>query len=330
MTTETKGKIAVLGAGTMGPGIAAVYAVNGYETALYSRTEKTLEKARVTVEGILELFREEKMFPEEAVIPAAGRISYVTDLSAAVHGAFYVSETVAEVPEVKKEIFRQLDELLPEDVFLSSNTSYMNVFELAPERRQARLAIVHWVAPPHILPLVEVVRGPETAEETMEAMMVLHEACGKLPVRMEKYIPGFILNRLQSAMNREVIGLMQEGYVSPEMLDRAVKASLMPRGLLLGVVQRMDFNGLDMVARGLRNRSFEPFGAPPEDNVIAEMAERGELGVKSGAGFYDYGETGSEEAMRLRDRYLIESVRLARYFMERPIGAERKRSAPED
>ena len=78
-------------------------------------------------------------------------------------------------------------------------------------------------------------------------------------------------------MNREVIGLMQEGYVSPEMLDRAVKASLMPRGLLLGVVQRMDFNGLDMVARGLRNRSFEPFGAPPEDNVIAEMAERGEL-----------------------------------------------------
>ena len=319
-----KGKIAVLGAGTMGPGIAAVYAVNGYETALYSRTEKTLEKARVTVEGILELFREEKMFPEEAVIPAAGRISYVTDLSAAVRGAFYVAETVAEVPEVKKEIFRQLDELLPEDVFISSNTSYMNIFELAPERRQARLAIVHWVAPPHILPLVEVVRGPETAEETMEAMMALHEACGKLPVRMEKYIPGFILNRLQSAMNREVIGLMQEGYVSPEMLDRAVRTSLMPRGLLLGVVQRIDFNGIDLAVQNVRNNSFTPFGAPSEDNIYAEMAERGELGVKSGKGFRDYTELGSEEALRLRDRYLLESVRLARRFMDHPIGRERE------
>ncbi len=326
MTTETKGKIAVLGAGTMGPGIAAVYAVNGYETALYSRTEKTLEKAKVTLRGILELFRDEKMFPEEDVLVAPGRLSYATDLSAAVRGAFYVAETVSEVPEVKKEICRQLDELLPEDVYVSSNTSYMNVFALAPESRQKRLSIVHWVAPPHILPLVEVVRGPETSEETMQAMMDLHEACGKLPVRMEKYIPGFILNRLQSAMNREVIGLMQEGYVSPEMLDRAVKASLMPRGLLLGVVQRMDFNGLDMVARGLRNRSFEPFGAPPEDNVIAEMAEKGELGVKSGRGFFDYEEAGSEEAMRLRDRYLMESVRLARYFMSHPIGTARRRT----
>ena len=106
--------------------------------------------------------------------------------------------------------------------------------------------------------------------------------------------------------------------------------SVIAAGLCALTVSAQDFNGLDMVARGLRNRSFEPFGAPPEDNVIAEMAERGELGVKSGAGFYDYGETGSEETMRLRDRYLIESVRLARYFMERPIGAERKRSAPED
>ena len=203
MTTETKGKIAVLGAGTMGPGIAAVYAVNGYETALYSRTEKTLEKARVTVEGILELFREEKMFPEEQLSAVPGRLSFSTAIAEAVRDAFYVVETVVEVPAVKQAVYRELDALLPPETLISSNTSYMDIFGFLPKARQERLAIVHWVAPPHILPLVEVVRGPETAEETMEAMMALHEACGKLPVRMEKYIPGFILTDFQSSFLRE-------------------------------------------------------------------------------------------------------------------------------
>ena len=318
-----KGKIAVLGAGTMGAGIAAVYAANGYETALYSRTERTLEKAKAVIGDIMELFREEKMLPEEELSGAFDKISYVTEIPEAVRDAFYVVETVVERPEVKKAVYEELDRLLPPDVFISSNTSYMNIFGFLPEARQERLAIVHWVAPPHILPLVEIVRGPATSEDTMEAMMRLHQACGKTPVRMEKYIPGFILNRLQSAMTREVIGLLQEGYCSAEMLDLAVKTSLMPRGLLLGVVQRMDFNGLDMVAGGLRNKSFEPFGAPPEDNIIETMAEKGELGVKSGVGFRDYSEEGAAAALRKRDRDLLRSVKLARSFMEDPIGKER-------
>ena len=322
MSTLQGKKIAVLGAGTMGPGIAAVYAASGYDTALYSRTEKTLEKARVTIEGIIELFRSEGLYPDGAET-ALQRIRFTAKIPEAVSGAFYVAETVAEVPEIKQDIYRQLDELLPEDVLISSNTSYMNIFDLAPAGRQERLAIVHWVAPPHILPLVEIVKGPQTAEAVMEALMALHEACGKAPVRMEKYIPGFMLNRLQSAMLRETTGLVQEGYCTPDMLDRAVRMSLMPRGLLLGVMQRLDFNGIDLAVRNLKNNTFTPFGAPPEENIYTEMVERGELGVKSGKGFRDYTELGSEEALRLRDRCLLESVRLARRFEEHPIGRER-------
>lgn len=324
MTTETKGKIAVLGAGTMGAGIAAVYAMNGYETALYSRTEKTLGKARGTIEGIVDLFREEKMLPEEQLSAVPERLSYTTKIAEAVRDAFYVVETVVEIPAVKQAVYRELDALLPPEALVSSNTSYMDIFGFLPKERQERLAIVHWVAPPHILPLVEVVRGPATSEETMEAMMRLHKACGKQPVRMEKYIPGFILNRLQSAMTREVLGLIEGGYCSPEMLDLAVKTSLMPRGLLLGVVQRWDFNGLDMAANGLRNKSFEPFPAPPESNILTEMAGKGELGVKSGVGFRDYTREGSAAALRKRDRELLRSVRLAQAFMDDPIGEERK------
>ncbi len=323
MMAMDKGKIAVLGAGTMGAGIAAVYAIGGYQVSLYSRTEKTLLKAQDTIRNIAELFREEGLYEDADLDTVPERIAFTTSLPDAVEGAFYVVETVVEIPETKKQVYRELDELLPHDVIISSNTSYMNIFEFMPEERQEKLVIVHWVAPPHILPLVEVVKGPRTDEDTMEAMMKLHEACGKTPVRMEKYIPGFILNRLQSAMTREVVGLLQEGYCTPEMLDRAVKTSLMPRGLLLGVVQRMDFNGVDMVAHGLQNRSFVPFGVPAEHNVITDMADRGELGVKSGTGFRDYTEEGAAEAVRLRDKYLLESVKLSRFFMDHPIGKER-------
>ena len=316
-------KIAVLGAGTMGAGIAAVYALCGYRTALYSRTEKTLEKSNATIRAAAALLMEQELYPKQELEAVMGRLHFTTSLEEAVEGAFYVVETVVEIPETKKQIYERLDALLPEDVIVSSNTSYMNIFELMPEHRQANLVIVHWVAPPHIIPLVEVIKGPATSEETMDAMMTLHEACGKAPVRMEKYIPGFILNRLQSAMNREVLGLLQEGYCTPEMIDRAVKTSLMPRGLLLGVVQRMDFNGIDMACNGLRNKSFVPFGPPPENNIIAEMAEKGELGVKSGVGFRDYTKIGTQEAIRQRDLKLIQSVRLAKKFMDDPIGEER-------
>ena len=108
-----------------------------------------------------------------------GRLFFTTSLEEAVKDAFYVAETVIEIPEIKKQVYAQLDELLPPDVFISSNTSYMNIFELMPPAQQEKLSIVHWVAPPHIMPLVEIVKGPGTSEETMEAMMKLHEECGK-------------------------------------------------------------------------------------------------------------------------------------------------------
>ncbi|MBQ5954282.1 MAG: 3-hydroxyacyl-CoA dehydrogenase family protein [Lachnospiraceae bacterium] len=321
--TSVSKKIAVLGAGTMGAGIAAVYAAGGYDVSLYSRTEKTLDKARQTIGAIIAFFREEKLYPSLALENAEQRICYTTWIEEAVDRAFYIVETVIEKPEIKQEVYQTLDAVLPSDVIVSSNTSYMNIFEFMPEERQEKLVIVHWVAPPHILPLVEVVKGPRTSEETLKAMMELHEGCGKTPVRMEKYIPGFILNRLQSAMNREVIGLIQEGYCTPEMMDKAVKTSLMPRGLLLGVVQRMDFNGIDQVAHGLHNKSFVPFDAPPEHNIITDMADHGEKGVKSGIGFRDYTELGNTLAVQERDKLLIQSVRLSQFFMEHPIGKER-------
>lgn len=317
------GKIAVIGAGTMGAGMALTYAIHGYQTALYSRTDETLERASRTIEAALSTFVCSGSISEEAVPTILGCICYTSDLAAAVKDVKYVAETIVEKPEAKRLLYEQLDVLLGETVILASNTSYLNIFELLPAARRKTGVIVHWVAPPHIIPLVEIVKGAETSEDTMRAVIELHEACGKKTVRMERYVPGFILNRLQSAMTREVMFLLEGGYCTAEDIDAVAKMSLMPRGLLLGVVERMDFNGLDMIANGLQNKTYTPAPDISADNVIFRKVEAGELGVKTGKGFYDYTAQTREETLVRRDCQLIESVRLAESFIDDPLYSER-------
>lgn len=137
---------------------------------------------------------------------------------------------------------------------------------------------------------------------------------------MEKFIPGFIVNRMQSAMTREVLHLIENGYCAAEDIDLAVKTSLMPRGLLLGLVQRMDFNGLDMVAHGMANKKFTPSPVVERPSFIFDRVDRGEFGVKTQKGLYDYSHQTQEETLRQRDTLLLKSVALANYTIENPIG----------
>ncbi len=316
---QNRDKIAILGAGTMGPGIATVYATNGYKCTIYSRTEKTLARSKEVIESNMRLLTEENMLSDEEAKSALSRLEYTTELQTAVDGAWYVVETIVEKPEAKEILYNQLDAILPEDVIIASNTSYMDIFTLMPKRRLPYSVISHWYAPAHILPLVEVVRGPETLDCVMNATYQLHKDCGKAPVRMEKFIPGFIVNRMQGAMTREVVYLIENGYCTPEDLDLAVKTSLMPRGLLLGLVQRMDFNGLDMAANGLNNKNYVPAPDPNRPKMIFDHYDKGEYGVKTGTGFYDYTHQSYTETLRQRDRMLLQSVRLGQAFIEEPL-----------
>lgn len=138
----------------MGPGIALTYALHGCDTALYSRTEATLDSAKAIIESSLALLVEEGIISQEALRIATGHITYTTNLSSAVRDAWYIAETIVEKPEPKKELYAQLDALLPKEVIIASNTSYLNVFELIPPARQPYALISHWYAPAHILPLV--------------------------------------------------------------------------------------------------------------------------------------------------------------------------------
>ena len=312
-------KVAVLGAGTMGPGIAITYALHGCETAVYSRTQKTLDSAKSVIEGSLQLLVDEQQITANASAAAISKLTYTTDLTQAVEGAWYIAETIVEKPEPKRELYCQLDAILPADVIIASNTSYLNMFELLPERRQPYSLISHWYAPAHILPLVEIVRGPKTLDQVMDKVTDFHNACGKTAVRMEKFIHGFIVNRMQSAMTREVLYLVENGYCTPEDIDLAVKTSLMPRGLLLGLVQRMDFNGLDMVANGLNNKKFTPSPVVEHPQFIFEHVDKGEYGVKSGKGLYDYSHQSQVETLNHRDKLLLKSVALANETIKKPL-----------
>lgn len=312
-------KIAVLGAGTMGPGIAITYALNGYKTAVYSRTKKTLESADSVIRSSLSLLADEQVITSEQGKKALENLEFTDSLEGAVSNAWYIAETIVEQPEPKRELYQQLDALLPEDVIIASNTSYLNIFELLPASRQPYSLISHWYAPAHILPLVEIVRGPETLDHVMDKVADLHNRCGKTAVRMEKFIPGFIVNRMQSAMTREVLYLIENGYCTAEDIDLAVKTSLMPRGLLLGLVQRMDFNGLDMVANGLNNKKFTPSPVVDHPKFIFEHVDKGEYGVKSGKGLYDYSHKTREETLQERDRMLLRSVSLGKESIDKPL-----------
>lgn len=312
-------KVAVLGAETMGPGIALTYALNGCQTAIYSRTEKTLQNAKSVIESSLELMVEENVISEDRSIAAINHLEYTNDLEVAVTGAWYVAETIIERPEPKRELYAQLDDILPEETIIASNTSYLDIFELLPRRRQPYSLISHWYAPAHILPLVEVVRGPKTLDSVMDKVTQFHMDCGKTAVRMEKFIPGFIVNRMQSAMTREVMFLIENGYCTAEDVDLAVKTSLMPRGLLLGLVQRMDFNGLDMVTNGLINRKFTPSPVIDRPSFIFDPVDRGNYGVKTGKGLYDYSHQSQEQTLRQRDKLLLKSVALAQHTIDHPF-----------
>ena len=315
-------KIAVLGAGTMGPGIATTYSLHGYQTALYSRTQETLDRAKEVIENNLQLFTEEHIITQAEADTALANVEFTTSVADAVKGAWYVAETIIEKAEPKTDLYRQLDAILPKGVIIASNTSYMDIFQLMPPERLPYTVIAHWYAPAHILPLVEIIRGPETLDDVMDEVHALHTACDKTAVRMEKYIPGFIVNRMQSAMTREVVYLIENGYCTAEDLDLAVKTSLMPRGLLLGLVERLDFTGLDMMVNSLNNKKFTPSPEPDHPAMVYDHYNKGEYGVKSGKGFYQYTQHSYAETLQMRDRQLLKSVRLGQQFLKTPLHDE--------
>ena len=318
MDVEGVQKVAIVGAGAMGSGLAQVHAAAGHPVSLYSRSPATLERALSIIAAGLRTFVRHDLIAADDVASVVARISPTTSLVEAAAGTSLVVEAVAEDLDVKRAVFAELDAYCPDGSLFTSTTSFLDVYRVVPERRLPSTVIAHWFAPPQIVPLVEVVKGERTSGETVEVVVALLERLGKTVVVMDRFVPGFCVNRLLRSIGREVFFLLDNGYLTPEQLDAAVKASLVPRALVLGFVQRYDFTGLDLSLGNLRNPDYvepRPDDAP---RSLVERVEQGDLGVKSGRGFYDYAGRDLEDVLAERDDALIDAFAAAGELTRRP------------
>ncbi len=313
-------KIAVLGAGTMGPGIAQIYAMGGYEVTMWTRREETREKAKAALKSSIATFVEEGLIAPEDQDAVYARIGFASTVEETVAGADFIQETIVENRQAKEELYAQLADLVDPEAIIVSNTSALNIFEIVPEKLLPQMCIAHWYAPPQLIPLVEVVKSEQAPQEAADTVMALLKKCGKTAVYMKKFIQGYIVNRLQQCLNREVFYLLDNDYCDAEAIDLAAKASFIPRAVVLGLVKRMDFGGLDMTANNYKNHSYHmPEHGDEMPHILAEHVEHGELGIKTRHGFYDYEGVDIEELKHKRDTQLFEVFRVAQKFMNDPV-----------
>jgi 3-hydroxybutyryl-CoA dehydrogenase len=308
-------KVVIVGAGIMGHSIAQVFAQSGIEVRLVDMKEELLERAVRLIKANLKTLSGSGLVKEEEIPKILARVHPTTDLAKAAKGVDFVLEAVVEVPEVKKEIFQQLERFCTEATILASNTSSLDIFSIAGElKRRDRIVVAHWFAPPHIIPLVEVVSGPETSPSVLNFTAQLMVRLGKRPVVMKTFVPSFIVNRIQQYIGMAALEIITKGWASPEDVDLAVKTSLGIRLPIVGVVQTLDFTGLDLVSHVLKGSSGQ---VPP---FIAERVEKGHLGVKTSKGIYDYNGRSEEEILQKRDElYLAMLAQLEKMNAFNPI-----------
>ncbi len=291
-------KVLVVGAGTMGHSIAQVYATAGIEVNLIDINEDSLNRAMILIKSNLNTLAEFERVKKNEISNILNRINPSTNLKDAAQGVDLVVEAVSEVPDLKEKVFSQLDEFCSENTILASNTSSLDIFKIVKVKKPERLVIQHWFAPPHIIPLVEIVAGRKTSKDTVELSVKLIERLGKKPVVLKKYIDSFIVNRIQNAISGVVFELLLRRIATPEMIDVAIKHSLGIRLPIVGVVQTMDFTGLDLISDITKSKGIEI-------SLIKNRVDQGHLGAKTSKGFYDYGNMSEEEILRKRDRQYL-------------------------
>ncbi|NLO27431.1 MAG: NAD(P)-binding domain-containing protein [Actinobacteria bacterium] len=311
MKLEDVKKIAIIGGGNMGHGCAMVFAGAGYPVGLYSRRAETLEKAVVGMRDDLTFLAERGLGRLEDVEATVGLVKTTQDMEEAAADADFVLECVAEDMTLKQDIFQKLDQMCRPEAILATNTSVMSPTEIAStSERRERILGTHWWNPPFLIPLVEVVQTEETPQWVIDVTMDLHWKIGKHPVHAKKDVPGFIANRLQHALWREAISIVERGIADPATVDESLKFGPGLRLPVMAPLENADLVGLDLtysihsyVLRHLED-SHEPSA------LLKEKVDKGELGFKSGGVGFQTWTPEQQKALRANMLdYLCKAVR---------------------
>jgi len=276
-------RAAVVGTGTMGPGIGAVLARAGIATALYDVSAAALEQAQAGVElagGVLDRL--------EAPKTDGGSVRFDTDLAAALDGADVVLEAVPEKLELKQEVFPEFEQHVAEDAILASNTSGIPITKIAAVcAHPERVVGMHWSNPPHLIPMIEVIPGEQTDLRVVDDACELIRSFGYHPV-VEKEVPGFVENRILYAILRECLDLVDRGIIDPEGLDLNVRWGIGYKLAVIGPMELLDMAGLDIynAVGSYLNQDLSTSGEV--SSTIRDRIAEGKLGMKTGSGIYDY------------------------------------------
>jgi 3-hydroxybutyryl-CoA dehydrogenase len=302
-------QVAVIGTGMMGPGIAAVVALAGYDVTLIGRQADRTEDGVKKAHALMDQSLKNDLTTANAVARAKRAVSGTIALDSAVQGAQLVIETISENLELKQHMFQRLDRLTPPEVILTTNTSGLSVTAISAfSTHRERIATTHFWMPPHLIPLVEVVMSPHTSEQTAQTLLEFLRRCGKKPALVRKDLPGQLGNRILQAMIREATNLIQAGVATPEDVDSAIKNGLGIRLPVWGIIEHIDAVGLDLCLN-VQNSVLPALNNEPHAvQLFSDKVKQGELGVKTGKGFYDWNTRSIDDLKQLRDDFIIQTL----------------------
>ena len=298
-------KIVLAGAGVMGNSFAQIFARCGYEVTLYDISVEMLKKAELQIKEGLKTQGQQGVFKEEEIPDILSRISMTTSKEC-FKDADFILEAIVEKMDIKHSFYKEISELAKPSAIIATNTSGMSITEISKAVKDpSRFAGMHWVNPPHLVPLVEVIAGKDSSEEVLENIFSLAEKIHQKPIRVYKDPAGFILNRLQYAVIREACNCVQKGYASIEDVDKVMKYGLGMRYACIGPFETMDLGNLGTFYNVSGYMMKELCNDQNVPKLIEEMHELGNLGVVNGRGFYDYSGDKAMEAVKHRDEMFL-------------------------
>ena len=300
MTIHNISHIAVIGAGLMGHGIAQEFASAGYHVRLHDVTDEHLQTARTQIEKNLGVLAENAIIEKGSIPSTLQRIQTATELATVAENADFVVEAVTENLPLKQQIFEELDAICPPHTILASNTTALMPSQIgANAKRKDQILNTHYFNPPYLIPLVELIRSPDTSDETVSVAFELLTSIGKTPAIIEKEALGFVGPRLQAALIREAFAIVERGIASAETVDLVVRNSFGRRLSVAGPFEVFELAGWDLVLAAFEELYKDLNSSDDINPLLQQMVESGKLGVKSKEGFYEWTD---EKVQELRDK----------------------------
>ncbi len=309
MATDGITRIAVIGAGLMGHGIAQEFAHAGYHVGLHDVTQTQLQTACTQIEKNLNALAENEVIERERIPATLARIQTHTALEPVTENADFVVEAVTENLPLKQQVFEKLDALCPSHTILASNTTALMPSQIGVNaKRKDKILNTHYFNPPYLIPLVELIRSPDTSDETVNVTFQLLTTIGKTPAIIEKEVPGFVGPRLQAALIREAFAIVEQGIASAETVDLVVQNSFGRRLSVAGPFAVFELAGWDLVLAAFEELYKDLNSSPDINPLLREMVASGKLGVKSGEGFYNWTDEKIQQLQERMNNTLIQQL----------------------